>query len=352
MDTRAGFGKTGDFGPPRLGAGATCEVPIPQSTCDIPPAARAYSLNVTVLPPGPLGYLSVWPTGQTQPVVSTLNLFDAAVAANAAIVPGGTNGSINVFVSDASEVIIDINGYFAPPDSQAPAFYPAAPCRIVDTRLGSGKSGLFGPPAMGVGSTRNIPVPLSACVTPPWAYSLNMTVLPPGPLIYLTTWPADQPQPMVSTLNAFDGRVAANAAIVPAAADGSIAVFTSDASQLIIDINGFFGPPGHPGALYFYPATPCRVADTRVGFGKSGPFGPPGLGRNDWRDFPIPAGSCGLPPTAQAYSLNMVPPSALSYLTTWPTGQPQPVVSTLNSFRARWWPTPPSYPREPMAASL
>jgi hypothetical protein len=36
------------------------------------------------------------------------------VVANAAIVPAGTAGSASVFVSDPSDVIIDINGYFAP----------------------------------------------------------------------------------------------------------------------------------------------------------------------------------------------------------------------------------------------
>jgi len=33
------------------------------------------------------------------------------VVANAAIVPG-TNGSISVFVSNATDLIVDVNGYF------------------------------------------------------------------------------------------------------------------------------------------------------------------------------------------------------------------------------------------------
>lgn len=44
------------------------------SACGIPATASAYSLNITVVPrAGTLGYLTVWPTGQPQPVVSTLN---------------------------------------------------------------------------------------------------------------------------------------------------------------------------------------------------------------------------------------------------------------------------------------
>jgi hypothetical protein len=45
-----------------------------QGNCsNIPASAAAYSLNVTVVPHGPLSYLTVWPAGETQPVVSTLN---------------------------------------------------------------------------------------------------------------------------------------------------------------------------------------------------------------------------------------------------------------------------------------
>jgi hypothetical protein len=36
------------------------------------------------------------------------------VVANAAIVPAGTGAAISVYVSNASHVILDINGYFAP----------------------------------------------------------------------------------------------------------------------------------------------------------------------------------------------------------------------------------------------
>ena len=102
--------------------GATRNFPILASSCGIATSAQAYSLNMTVVPPGQLTYLTTWGSGQAQPTVSTLNDFstqDPALAvgrvvANAAIVPAGANGSISVFVSDPSDLIIDINGYFAP----------------------------------------------------------------------------------------------------------------------------------------------------------------------------------------------------------------------------------------------
>src|SRR5262249_38771640 len=57
---------------------------------------------------------TIWPTGVPQPVVSTLNSFLGTVVSNAAIVPAGTSGSVNVFVTNNTDLIIDINGYYAP----------------------------------------------------------------------------------------------------------------------------------------------------------------------------------------------------------------------------------------------
>jgi hypothetical protein len=69
---------------------------------------------MTVAPPAPLSYITVWPTGGTQPVVSTLNATKGLVVANAAIVPASNTGSVSVFVTDPTNVIVDTNGYFGP----------------------------------------------------------------------------------------------------------------------------------------------------------------------------------------------------------------------------------------------
>ena len=70
-----------------------------------------------------------------------------------------------------------------------------------------------------------------------------------------------------------------NQAFVPAGTDtaGSIGVYASNNTDLLIDINGYFARLGDLGALHFYPLTPCRVADTRAGFGFTGAFGQPSL---------------------------------------------------------------------------
>jgi len=327
VDTR---NASGPFGGPTMTAGSTRSFTIPQSACSIPNTAQAYSLNVTVVPDGPLGYLSLWPVGQSQPLVSTLNSWGGIVVANAAIVPAGANGAVSVFVTNTTDVILDIDGYFdTSSGATSYSFYPATPCRVADTRNPTGQ---FGGPSMYAGQTRDFPIPLSSCdVAPAPAYSLNVTVVPDGSLGYLTLWPTGETRPYASTLNSWTGKVVANAALVQSGTNESVSVYASNPTDVILDINGYFGQPGSTGALTFYPVTPCRVADTR---NPSGPFGGPEMTAGETRSFTIPSSGCSIPSTAAAYSLNVtvVPDGLLSYLTTWPAGSAQPYVSTLNSF--------------------
>ncbi|MBS1828551.1 MAG: hypothetical protein JST93_24810 [Acidobacteria bacterium] len=306
----------GSFGGPRLTAGQTRSFPIPASNCGIPPTAAAYSLNATVVPQSVLSYLTLWPTGQSQPLVSTLNSFDGRIKANAAIVPAGNNGSISAYVTHATDLILDINGYFI--DSAGASFYPVLPCRIADTRPNA---------TLVANQTRTVNIGLASCPIPPTAtaYSLNFTAVPQGPLGYLTTWPTGQPQPFVSTLNAPTGAVTANAAIVPAGANNSIDLFATNTTDVVIDINGYFAPPGGPNERVFQSVAPCRIADTRPNSI---------LAAGETRAFNIPASPCAIPAGATAYSLNVtvVPTGPLSYLTLWPSNSARPLVSTLNAF--------------------
>ncbi len=317
----------GTFGGPTMTAGSTRSFPIPGSGCGIPATAQAYSVNVTVVPAGPLSFLTLWPAGQAQPFVSTLNSMDGSVVANAAIVPAGPGGAVKVFVSNQTDVVLDINGYF---DSAGASFYAATPCRVADTRYPTGQ---FGGPSMFGGQTRDFPIPSGACAIPATAtaFSLNVTAVPQaGFLGYLTAWPTGPSRPFVSTLNSWTGEVVANAAILPAGTDGSVSIFATDPTDVVLDLNGYFGPSVGQGALAFYPVPPCRVADTRY---PAGPFGGPEIRAQSVRSFAIPASGCAIPSTAAAYSVNVtvVPDGPLSYLTAWAAGSPQPNVSTLNS---------------------
>lgn len=314
----------GPFGGPALPAQSSRVFIIPNSACNIPATASAYSLNIAVVPRGLLGYLTAYPAGQPAPLVATLNSIDGRVKSNAAIVPAGPGGAIGIFVTDATDVIIDINGYFVPNNSPtALAFYPLTPCRVADTR---NPAGPLGGPGFGAQGVRTFPVRSSNCNLPATAqaYALNFAAVPNGPLGYMTAWPTGRPQPFVASLNAPTGAVTANAVIVGAGTNGSVDVFAFSATDLVIDITGYFAPPG-AGGLSLYNVAPCRVLDTRLPSG-SLPF-------TGTRNVNVAASPCGVPAPARAYvfSATVVPPGPLGYLTMWPQGQPQPPTATLNA---------------------
>ena len=297
----------------------------------IPPKVAAYSLNITAVPHKTLSYLTAWPTGLTQPNISTLNSYDGRVKANAAILPAGvagTNEAVSVYVTNTSDVILDIDGYFIPTASSTLAFFPLTPCRLVDTRQQNNGQGFNNtetfnlPQSASSGGAYGTCTPFSLSAAQ--AYSLNVTALPVnGPVDYITIWPAGGSQPVVSTLNDYTGTVVANAAVVPAGSQQQTSVFTTNQANLLIDINGYFAPVSAGGqSLYVF--APCRVLDTRGGNGAfSGALTVPVLGS-----------PCEVPSAAQGYVLNAtaLPSPQLQYLTLWPDGESQPVVSTLNAY--------------------
>ena len=80
-------------------------------------------------------------------------------------------------------------------------------------------------------------------------------------------------------------------AIVPAGSGGAISVYATGSTDVIIDVNGYFAPPG-AGGLSLYTVTPCRVADTRLA---QGPLGGPSMVGSQIRKFPVASGACGVP---------------------------------------------------------
>jgi hypothetical protein len=214
-----------------------------------------------VVPKEPLGYLTAWPTGKAQPLAANLSSVTGTVTASAAIVPAGTSGSIDVFASNSTDLIIDVNGYFAPPGTGGLSLYNLPPCRVLDTRQSS--NGQTVPPFTGeldeslIGNTTvdefgNITQASQAtdCGVPvgAQAYVMNATVVPPASFGYLTMWPQGTTQPLVATLSALDAAVTSNLAIVPTN-NGSISTFASNPTQLIMDLSGYFAPASQPPAI-------------------------------------------------------------------------------------------------------
>lgn len=167
VDTRVSQGFPSPFGAPSLSAGVSRTFSLQSSTlCSIPVAAQAYSLNITVVPQGPIGFLTMYPTGQPLPLAATLVWSQGSITSNAAIVPGGTSGSVDVYANTATDVVIDINGYYAPPSGlfsgwqvvrAATDSIPASGIKTVFAICPAGKQVLGGGAVVGYQQGNNFP---------------------------------------------------------------------------------------------------------------------------------------------------------------------------------------------------
>ena len=76
---------------------------------------------MTAIPTEHLSYLTIYATGggdsDAQPPTSTLNDDTGTIVANAVTVSAGTSGSVRIYTTDETHVILDVDGYFIPDTS-------------------------------------------------------------------------------------------------------------------------------------------------------------------------------------------------------------------------------------------
>lgn len=117
-DTRPATNNVGDRARP-VGAAETAafEAHGTNGDCTIPTEASALSLNITALGATVQTFLTIWPDGP-RPLVASLNPAPSQPPTpNAVTAPLSSNGSFNVFNNAGRvDIVIDVNGYFAPHD--------------------------------------------------------------------------------------------------------------------------------------------------------------------------------------------------------------------------------------------
>src|SRR5437867_10782856 len=178
-----------------------------------------------------------------------------------------------------SDAVAEINAAVPTPPI---AFVAIPPCRLADTRAGSGFSGAFGPPSMvGLATARVFPV-AGHCGIPATAQavSANFAVTNTSGAGFLAVWPDGSPipNPLVASMNYSGGQTLANAVIAPLGATGGLNVFVQVNLDLIIDVNGYFdtgaaGPTGPTGPQG--PTGADGLAGSQGAQGTTGPTGTP-----------------------------------------------------------------------------
>ncbi len=314
-DTRVGPGPTG-----RIGAGHTRDVTV-TGLGGVPVAGvTAVVLNVTAVNPSAGTYVTVWPTGQPRPLASNLNIPPGDTRPNLVTVKVGAGGRVSFYNGGGTnDLLADVAGWYGPTGGQR--YTPVSPARMWDARVGPGPTGRVGArQSRDVAVTGLGGVPASGVS----AVVLNVTAVNPSAGTYVTVWPTGQPRPVASNLNIPPGDTRPNLVTVKVGASGQVS-FYNDAGtiDLLADVAGYYGNAG----ASFNSVSPARVKDTRVG---PGPIGRIGAGQTV--NF-FATGVGGVPGngvTALVLNVTAVNPTAGTYLTVWPTGEPRPLASNLN----------------------
>ena len=132
------------------------------------------------------------------------------------------------YVSQDADLVIDVNGSYSP--SSAVGFPTNAhQQRLLDTReTGSAAAG-----SVQVVDLNNLAsVPANAT-----SVTLNVTVDGPQGSGFITVYPCSSGRPLASNVNFVAGQTVANSVTVPVGANHTVCVFTTAATDLVIDLN-------------------------------------------------------------------------------------------------------------------
>jgi glucose/arabinose dehydrogenase/PKD repeat protein len=198
------------------------------------------------------------------------------------------------------------------------AFTPVAPYRLFDTRNGASTSGAG---SLSAGAEMAVDVSTQPTM-PPGATGVlvNVTATNPAAAGYVRAYPCGT-LPTNSTVNYDSGQTAANLAMVKLPANKRVCFQSLVPTDLVVDVAGWFSPPGPGAGSRYSPVDPTRVLDTRTGTK---------LSPNQELPFSL-AGHAGFPAGATAALLNVTVTDAedAGYVKVYPCGE-EATISNVN----------------------
>lgn len=227
---------------------------------------------------------------------------------------------MSIFTQSGTHLVADVNGYYAAPTSSGGRFTPLAPARLLDSRRTS---------KLVAGGTVDVQVTGAGGVPSSGVSSVvvNITITEPDGPGFVTGYASGAEQPTTSSVNNDRaGQTIGNLAILPLGSGGKLTLYTYAATNVIVDVAGWFSDGTGVGAdkgLYV-PLTPTRVLDTRDAPNtKVAPGGS--------IDLPL-AGVAGVPAAGAAgvlMNLTMVDATGPGFVTAYPTGSIRQEVSSV-----------------------
>jgi hypothetical protein len=172
------------------------------------------------------------------PNSSNLNYTAGTDIANLVISKLGTSGTVCIYSSAATHLIVDVTGYFPAGSS----YEPLQPARLLETRAGSATiDNLFnGAGLRPAGTVTELAVTGRGVVAANAAtVVLNVTATGPTDNGFVSVYPCGIEPPNASNLNVATGETVANTVITKVGSGGKVCVYNSGATHLIADVSGY-----------------------------------------------------------------------------------------------------------------
>ena len=268
LDTRTGVGAPAD----RPASGASVELQVTGRGGVPVSGVSAVTLNVVVTDPLQLGYVQVLPSGGgTLGGSSNINIYYLGqTAGNLVTVPVGANGGVTLYDVAGGNLIADVLGYFSAATTSTDGRYVALnPSRVLDTRDGTGTGGSTSKPAGGTALAVQLTgaggIPTSGVSS----VAMTLTATQSSGPGFVQVVPTGGPTALGATSNVNltgAGQTVANLVIVPVGTGGTVQVYNSSGTHLIVDVVGYFtnSTAASSDMGLFVPVSPARLMDTRT----------------------------------------------------------------------------------------
>jgi RHS repeat-associated protein len=236
----------------------------------VPSGASAVVVNVTVQNTATAGDLTVWPKGATKPTVPNVTWLAGDKTANLVITGLSSDGQLSFATSSSGnvDVIADVEGYYtAASNGGGTNFTPVTQTRLVDTRPAPYTTGTCTPSPcqrFAAGATKKLQITGTGTV-PAGATAVvaNVTAISASAAGSLTFWAGDVAQQPSTTDLRIDtvNESQSVTAVIPLGADGSININSTIATDLTVDVQGYYTPAQGKWS-YGYNSTGLRKSKT------------------------------------------------------------------------------------------
>ena len=218
-------------------AGSTTQLVV-LGRADVAANAQTAVLNVTVADPKGPGFVTVYPCGHARPLASNVNFGGRTTVANAVLARVGTSGMVCLYTSQAVSLVVDVTGYF----TLSSGYVSLDPSRLMDSRAaGQTIDGAFaGLGLRDAGTVTSLTVSGRGGIpTNASAVMLSVTATNSVALGYVTVFACGSSRPTTSTINLNSSSAVSNPVLTEVGEFGSVCLYVSQATDLVIDVTGF-----------------------------------------------------------------------------------------------------------------